>query len=298
MANNTNNNKKNTIPFTTNTQSNESPLVTKFSRQLSQPKYLASRFQRLVEDITTATDLELDVLETNQTTAVPRPDCKEYEDLLDIYVNDVLEGNDVQHLHPLVWDHLQSCAYCRQKQTLLTDTLEMEQAGNLVFTNLKTPSLSIPQFQSTKLPWSTQLQTQLTKTYFGITFLFNPDYLRTLLPSHQPTLIYRKDVSPEHVSHILLRDNISIGEHELEVIVTATSLLEKPDSLLIEVTMIGDTPFLQNIQVKLTLAGKTFSDFMNKQSTINLGEVSLTQLQETLESEATTFEVILENKDL
>jgi len=84
-------------------------------RRLAEPGPWARRFRRLAEAIAGVSDMN----------------CRECEELLDVYVDDALRCRNVQQVYPLVWQHLGVCTRCREAHDLLADTLDLERRGEL-----------------------------------------------------------------------------------------------------------------------------------------------------------------------
>jgi len=94
----------------------ESPVIRELRRRLAEPGPWPQRFRRLAEAIAGAPNLS----------------CKECDDLLDLYVDEELQGRPVQEMYPPIWRHLHTCPQCREAHNLLADVLKLERRGESV----------------------------------------------------------------------------------------------------------------------------------------------------------------------
>jgi len=267
----------------------ESPVLQQLRHRLTGPGPWPQRFQRLAEAIAESHGVN----------------CQECKELLDVYVDDELQGRNVEQLHPLIWQHLQLCASCREIHNLLAETLSLERQSKPSHVPQPTtiPRLSFLQPRAPDAPWITRLRPRLTGMPFSLTFSFNLSYLRTILSPPSP-LLARKDVpvSPS-TTLLLLSDAVPVGDQTLAVEMTASRSVESPDlyphgyRLRLRATIVGTAPLPRGLWATLVWAGQARSSPVDDQGQADLGEVSLAALQEALETGEGHVEVIFEVRD-
>jgi hypothetical protein len=258
-------------------------LLQELRRRLSEPGPWARRFRRLAEAIARSPDLS----------------CQECEDILDLYVDDELEGRDVRRLYPLVWHHLRTCARCWQAHDLLADTLSRERAGKLTpAPRPEAPRLSFLQPHPPDAPWITRLRPRIAGAPFGLTFSFNLSYLQTLLSPPSPVRARAEEPFLPLAGHLLLSDTVPVGEGTVAVEVTATCRSERPDHLHLQAIITGSAPLPENLWARLIWADQTRSGPVDPQGCVDFGEVSLTTLQEALETGEGSFEIVFEAREI
>jgi hypothetical protein len=261
----------------------ENPLLQELRRRLSEPGPWARRFRQLAEAVAGPSDLG----------------CEECEDTLDLYVDDELGGRDVRRLYPLVWRHLRTCARCRQAHDLLADTLRRERAGELApIPRLEAPRLSFLQPQLPDAPWITRLRSRIAGAPFGLTFSFNLPYLQTLLSRPVPVAARAEEPLLPSATHVLLSDTIPMGEETVAVEVMGTRHPERPHCLHLQATITGTAPLPENLGARLIWDDQTRSGPVDLQGHVDFGEVSLTTLQEALETGEGSFEIAFEAQEI
>lgn len=261
----------------------ETPLIQELRRRLSEPGPWARRFRRLAEAVAKAPGLS----------------CEGCEDILDLYVDDELGGRDVRRLYPLVWHHLRTCAHCQQAHDLLADMLRRERAGELTpVPRLEAPRLSFLQPHRPDAPWITRLRSRIAGAPFGLSFSFNLPYLQTLLS--RPVAVAARAEEPflPIATHLLLSDIVPMGEGTVAVEVTATRHPERPDSLHLQAIITGSAPLPENLWARLIWDDQIRCGPVDLQSRVDFGEVSLTKLQEALETGEGSFEIAFEAQEI
>jgi hypothetical protein len=261
----------------------ENPLLQELRRCLSEPGPWARRFRRLAEAVAGSPDLS----------------CQECEDILDLYVDDELWGRDVRRLYPLVWHHLRTCGCCRQAHDLLVDTLSRERAGKLSpVLSLGAPRLSFLQPHPPDAPWITRLRSRIAGAPFGLTFSFNLPYLQTLLSRPLPVAARAEEPFLPSVAHLLLSDTVPMGEETVAVEVMGTRHPERPHCLHLQAIITGSAPLPENLWARLIWDDQTRSGPVDLQGHVDFGEVSLTTLQEALETGEGSFEIAFEAREI
>jgi hypothetical protein len=259
------------------------PLLQKLRRRLSEPGPWARRFRQLAESVARPSDLS----------------CEECEDTLDLYVDDELGGRDVRRLYPPVWRHLRTCTRCRQAHDLLADTLSRERAGELTpIPRLEAPRLSFLQPQPPDAPWITRLRSRIAGAPFGLSFSFNLPYLQTLLSRPVPMAARSEEPLLPSVAHLLLSDTIPMGEGTVAVEVTGTRHPARPHYLRLQAIITGSAPLPENLWARLIWDEQTRSGPVDLQGHVDFGEVSLTTLQEALETGKGSFEIAFEAREI
>ena len=261
----------------------ENPLLQELCRRLSEPGPWAQRFRRLAEAV----------------AGTPGLSCQECEDILDLYVDDELGGRDVRRLYPLVWHHLRTCTRCRQAHDLLAGTLSRERTGELTpVPRLGAPCLSFLQPHPPDAPWITRLRPRIAGAPFGLTFSFNLPYLRTLLSPPLPVGARAEEPFLPSVAHLLLSDAVPMGEGTVAVEVTATRRPEKPGHLYLQAIITGSAPLPENLWARLIWEDQIRSGPVDLQGRVDFGQVSLTTLQEALETGEGSFEIAFEAREI
>jgi hypothetical protein len=261
----------------------ENPLLQELRRRLSEPGPWARRFRQLAEAV----------------AGSPGLSCEECEGTLDLYVDDELEGRDVRRLYPPVWRHLRTCAHCRRAHDLLADTLSRERAGELTpIPRLEAPRLSFLQPQPPDAPWITRLRSRIAGASFGLTFSFNLPYLRTLLSPPLSVAARAEEPFLPPVAHLLLSDIVPMGEGTVAVEVTATRHPERPDCLHLQAIITGSAPLPGNLWARLIWEDQTRCAPVDPQGRVDFGQVSLTTLQEALETGEGSFEIAFEAREI
>lgn len=268
---------------------NANPLLTELRRRLSEPGQWARRFQRLAEAIAESDDPDQSRMSL---------DCEECDDLLDLYVDDELAGQDVQTLHSLVWHHLQACTRCRQAHDLIADTLRRERDGELLSVSRSDPlQISFLRSPSAEAPWHAHLRSLIDGADFSLVFSFNLAYLHTLLLPQTPVTVRAEEPLSSLTTHLLLSDSVLIGDQRLVVEVTAIQHLKRPECLNMRAVISSSSPISENLWASLTWGGQTHSAPVDVQGAVDFGEVSLVRLQEALESDKGKFEIAFEVRD-
>jgi hypothetical protein len=261
----------------------ENPLIQELRHRLSEPGPWARRFRQLAEAVAGTSDLS----------------CQECEDTLDLYVDDELGGRDVRRLYPLVWHHLRTCIRCRQAHDLLGDTLSRERAGELApIPRLEAPRLSFLQPQPPDAPWITRLRSRIAGAPFGLSFSFNLPYLQTLLSRPVPVAARAEEPFLPPVAHLLLSDTVPMGEETVAVEVTATRHPGRLHCLHLQAIITGSAPLPENLGARLIWDDQTRSGPVDLQGHVDFGEVSLTTLEEALETGEGSFEIAFEAQEI
>lgn len=301
------------------------PLRQPFDRaqDKAQGKLWAQRFRRLAEAIAEAPMRRQGSEQALRQDSAQGLSCQECEELLDLYVDEELQGRDpstgsgqapstgsgraVQQMYPLVWQHLRTCSRCRQAHDLLADTLSLERRGELpVSPHRIAPRLPFLQPQSPDTAWTTRLRSRIDGAPFGLSLTFNLSYLQSLLsgrgisrPSPLSPLPARADkpVAPS-ATLLLLSDLIPMGDQTLAVEVTADRDIETPDRLRLRAAIASSTSLPQGLCATLNWAGQTRSGAIDARGQIDFGEVSLTALQDALESGEGSFEIVFQAQEI
>ena len=147
-------------------------------------------------------------------------------------------------------------------------------------------------------PWITRLRRRIGGAPFGLTFSFSLPYLRTLLSP--PVLVEVRAEEPflPVSTVLLLSDTVPVGKGVVAVEVTATRHPNRPDHLHLQAIITGSAPLPQNLWARLNWAGQTRSGPVDSQGCVDLGEVSLTTLQEALETGEGSFEIAFEAREI
>ena len=257
--------------------------------RLTQPGPWAERLRRLAQDIAHLAETDL----PSRPNESPLT-CDECDAVLDQFVDGELDGPPTSDLSQRVWSHLRNCARCQLSYSLLVDTLVQESAHQLP--DIQLPAnlpLSFLVQPSSEMPWTVRLRSQLTNSSFGLTISFGLAYLRTLLAP--PQLLVRAEYTPttSPTTHVLLSDQIMIGDQLLAVEVSAIREPQRPDWLTVQSVLAGAEASLTNVWAKLTWAGDVHLAPVNANGVSNLGEVSI----QALLSEATDFEIAFEVRE-
>jgi hypothetical protein len=284
-------------------QSGEDPSLDELRRRLSEQEPLGSpqgrlwaqRFRRLTKAIVGVAGPQPAQAEPIQRSGESAMSCEECQAVLDLYLDEVLEGHEGRSMYPAVWQHLQTCAHCREAYDLLIDTLTRERRGELPrLRHRVAPRLSFLRPHSADAPWTTRLRSRLAGAPFGLAFSFNLAYLQTLLspPVAVPARMEKPISSP--ATHLLLSDTVPVGEQTLAVEVMATRHPEQPDRLVLQALIIGSASLPESLGARLTWAGQTRTALVDADGQVDFGEVSLANLQAALETGEGRFEIAFE----
>lgn len=269
--------------------SNSFAPIDNLRHRLTQPGPWAERLRRLTQDIAGLVD---DDISSNPDE--PQLTCEECDAVLDHFIDDELNGQTAESLSRRVRAHLKDCTQCQLSYVLLFDTLVQDSAGQL--TEIQQPAdlpLSFLDRPNDETPWIARLQSQLAGSSFGLTISFSLSYLRTLLAP--PQLLVRAEHTPTNspTTHLLLSDQVAIGDQLLAVEVTATREPQRADWLTIQSVIAGPEAPLAHLRAKLTWAGETHLARVDANGTSNFGEVPL----QALHSESHDFEVAFEVRE-
>ena len=157
--------------------------------------------------------------------------------------------------------------------------------------------LSFLQPPSSDAPWITHLRPRIAGAPFGLTFSFRLPYLRTLLSPPVPVAARAEEPALPVSTVLLLSETVPVGEGVVAVEVTATRRPNRPDHLHLQAIITGSASLPQNLWARLNWAGQTCSGPVDSQGCVDLGEVSLTMLQEALETGEGSFEIAFEAQE-
>jgi hypothetical protein len=226
-------------------------------------------------------------------------DCDECDDLLDIYVDEELAGQDVEQAYPLIWRHLEGCVRCNQAYQLLLDSLSRErsQPSSQEFLRVPmSPRLPFSASPSGNTPWMARLRSRIGGAPLGVVFAFNLSYLHSLLAPPALAAVRADDFLPSPASRLLLSDTVTVGEQNLVVEVTATRNPEEPEHLDLKAVISSSPRLSEKLWARLTWADQTRSAPVDTQGRVEFGAVSLARLQAAVESGQGSFEIAFEVK--
>jgi hypothetical protein len=269
------------------------PLLEQLRRDLQTPGAWARRFRTLVEDA-----MNTGKMDTTLT-------CQDVQNVLDVYLNAELKGDDVRLAYPEVWQHIQTCAGCRQEHDAVLDVLsEHDEEAHLNFTPTPRP-LPFLQAKSDHAGWVSRVRSRLAGASFGIHILLDPDYLRGKLGFASPLQtenVYRSDtLALSSEPRVLLIDNVSLDGQPLNVEIAVVQAASQPDKLALQATLTGSAPLPDNLWIRLTWAGHTYAAPVIRvqpdEGQALVEGISLERVRDALGAQEARFEIILETRD-
>lgn len=275
--------------------SDDDTLLAEFSAFLTQAGPWSTPFNRLASDLAIRN-------ETHEELS-----CDTCQELLDIYIEDEQAGKNVRQTYPTVWQHLMTCSDCEMVYDLLAAMLQpepipepkKEKKRPLIPKLPELPAISelpelpaipelpalpaIPELPAISGPaspepepsWTTELQQAYDS--FRAQFTFALSYLHSLYYPHLLVRQMRSVTSPQPAPHILLYEDVSVGEQILNLKVTATR--HEQDILALQAIVYSDEPLPSNLSILLTWGNETRSVSIDEQGQAELGEVPLISLQ-------------------
>lgn len=277
----------NEAQHSSNTSQTGNLLVEKLRHDLKTSGPWAQRFRDLVEAVDEA-----------------RADCAECLSNLDIYISEELQGNDAPTLYVNMWKHLQGCDDCKRDHDQMLDVLKRERAGSEGYVptpNLATPPLSFLQPAAKGIDWVSRVRSRLADAAGGVEFVFSLKYLadRLLLSPMQlqPTRGNNSVTSPAQ-QRLLLVDDITFENQQVNVEVKTTLDADRPDFLTLHATLSSNASLPENVWATLTWAGETYQApvtlVSHDEGRAQIEDVSLSLLRDAHEAEQGQFEIALE----
>lgn len=297
----------------------EHPVLQQFRRRLAESGDWPRRFRRLAEAIAQVEDLN----------------CEECQALLDVYVDAELVGQELgdgsqgtgeqgspgtrgnsgelagtplgfseslrvpTSFSRRMWQHLQTCADCREAHDLLFEALAREwreEPSGYPAIQFPPPRLSFLEPPAPDTPWSVRVRSRLAGAPFGLTFTLTPAYVRALLSSAQPLPARTRGASQSRQPLLLLADSISLSDGQVVVEVVAMPDDRNPGQHHLRATIAGTTTVPENLWVVLKWGDETRAGPVDEQGQADLGEVSLAVLREVLEAEEPICEIAFEER--
>lgn len=269
--------------------SDKDTLLAEFSAFLAQAGPWSTPFNRLASDLVIGNEAHEEL------------NCETCQELLDIYIEDEQAGKNVRQTYPTVWQHLMTCSDCEMVYDLLAVMLQAEpisepkkEKKRSLIPKLPTipelpklselpgfpaipalPSILAPAPSQSEPSWTTNLQQACDS--FRVQFTFYRSYLHSLYYPHLLVRQMRSVTSPQPAPHILLYEDVSVGQQLLNLKVTATR--HEQDILALQAIVYSDEPLPATLCVLLTWGDETRSAPVDKQGQAELGEVPLISLQ-------------------
>ncbi|HLF26282.1 MAG TPA: hypothetical protein VJG32_08095 [Anaerolineae bacterium] len=231
--------------------------------------------------------------------------CEECQSVLDVYVDEELSGAEVRQQYFAVWQHIQTCANCREDHELLYQILRHERdedsAPTLTF---PTRALTFLQVGGDAARWISRIRSRLAGDPFGLHITFNLDYLKSRLglqPGLNPVRVFRSAESVSAPDSPFLIEDVPFEEQRLNIEITAIPDAEHPDWVTLQALLTGSGTLPDHLWAKLTWAGQTYSTPVNRVSPsegeARIKEVSLAGIRDASEEGAAQFAIAFEVRD-
>lgn len=205
--------------------------------------------------------------------------CTECQDILDVYVEAEVAGQDVRHLFPPIWRHVQTCPVCGTRyEALLHETRSSQSFHRSAGIAVSTRRLSFLPPTSPASPWVAQWRSGLTGAPFGVSYTIDPQYLRQRLLGSSTLVTRRTDDTLAAEPKILVRDFQSIGEQTLAVLVTGTLALNQPGVLTVHASIASSEPLPKKLWATLTWADFREARPVDASGVVDFSPVSLDAL--------------------
>jgi hypothetical protein len=276
-----------------NNQPVANPLLEQLRRDLQTPGARARRFHALVEDAMNTGEMD--------TTLT----CDDVQNVLDVYLDAELKGDDVRLAYPEVWQHIQTCAGCQQEHDAVLDVLsDHDEEVHLNFTPTPRP-LPFLQAKGDRAGWVSRMRSRLAGASFGLHILLDPEYLRGKLGFASPLQtgnVYRSGtLALSSEPRILLIDNVSLDGQPLNIEIAIAQVAGQPDMLALQATLTGSAPLPDNLWIRLTWAGHTYTAPVTRvqhdEGQTLVEGISLERVREALGAQEARFEIVFETRD-
>lgn len=214
---------------------------------------LTERFRNLAQAIREASNIELS--------------CEECHTLFDVYIDQLLEGQEAAEHYPAVWQHLESCTHCRTDLETIVSLLKEERHAPVALTSATQDvreALPFLNRKPAKEGWFSRVRSQLAGALPGFEIRLGLDFLRNALSSSsrlEPGMAMRSVANPlampETDTRLLLIELVSFQGQQINIQLESE---HNPDSehIVLHAILAGESALPRNLWVQLTWAGHTY----------------------------------------
>ncbi|GEM_PF-1083610 len=206
-------------------------------RYLTDSPTLALRLQRLARAIAAA---------PGQPSPAPLSHAA-CEALLEFYVDHERRAEEARALYPAVWEHLQTCARCRESYDLAKAALA-DAAPDSISTRASIPALPFLIRADETTAWSKQVRSRVGGAPLGFGFIIQPQHLQRLF-APAPAARLRGAAAPTERA-LLLSDTVNLGQRNALVEMWVHRFADSPEGRL-EIFLVSSSPLPEPLHVTL-----------------------------------------------
>ncbi|CAG0935154.1 hypothetical protein TFLX_03986 [Thermoflexales bacterium] len=281
-------------PKAKNSQTKANLLLDQLRRDVQTLGPWSHRFQTLIQDT-----LKIDLPD-------PKLTCADTRNILDVYIDDESNGQDVRLTYPDIWRHLQTCAQCQRDHDVLLSTLHEHAEQAVVSSQSAKKPLPFLQPQGNRTRWISRVQSQLAGASFGLHILLNLQFLKNKLglgPSWQFAEAQRSDTLLSFSEpRVLLIDDVPFDGQRLNIEIRVARLADKIDRFALLATLVGSAPLPDNLWIQLTLAEQTYAAPVirsrSDEGHAQIDDVLLDDRYEMLNATETHVEIVIEVREI